>query len=203
MIDATIDPCRQSVNFSRLIRKALDQSASSEKNWIVNFRSHLGYTCLCRRCRKGGETIASIFKTAPLLYHFFSFSFSSSLIISFHFSLFLCFSLSLSFSISLPFCLSWIPVISACKRKDEMANQAEHQQPAPKKPRLVFTDLQRRTLQAIFKVSNRVLTYTEKNSFSTHSKFSDAYGKLTFVTMRLHLAKKFLFLFTENILPNL
>lgn len=34
-----------------------------------------------------------------------------------------------------------------------MANQAEHQQPAPKKPRLVFTDLQRRTLQAIFKVS--------------------------------------------------
>lgn len=35
-----------------------------------------------------------------------------------------------------------------------MANQAEHQQAAPKKPRLVFTDLQRRTLQAIFKVSN-------------------------------------------------
>lgn len=34
-----------------------------------------------------------------------------------------------------------------------MSNQAEHQQPAPKKPRLVFTDLQRRTLQAIFKVS--------------------------------------------------
>ena len=34
-----------------------------------------------------------------------------------------------------------------------MATQAEHQQPAPKKPRLVFTDLQRRTLQAIFKVS--------------------------------------------------
>lgn len=34
-----------------------------------------------------------------------------------------------------------------------MANQAEHQQAAPKKPRLVFTDLQRRTLQAIFKVS--------------------------------------------------
>ena len=27
------------------------------------------------------------------------------------------------------------------------------QQSAPKKPRLVFTDLQRRTLQAIFKVS--------------------------------------------------
>lgn len=34
-----------------------------------------------------------------------------------------------------------------------MSSQAEHQQPAPKKPRLVFTDLQRRTLQAIFKVS--------------------------------------------------
>ena len=28
------------------------------------------------------------------------------------------------------------------------------QQSAPKKPRLVFTDLQRRTLQAIFKVCN-------------------------------------------------
>jgi hypothetical protein len=41
-----------------------------------------------------------------------------------------------------------------------MANQAEHQQPAPKKPRLVFTDLQRRTLQAIFKVSiTYVCTY--------------------------------------------
>lgn len=45
-------------------------------------------------------------------------------------------------------------IFAACKRKDEMANQAEHQQPAPKKPRLVFTDLQRRTLQAIFKVSS-------------------------------------------------
>lgn len=45
-------------------------------------------------------------------------------------------------------------IFAACKRKDEIANQAEHQQPAPKKPRLVFTDLQRRTLQAIFKVSS-------------------------------------------------
>ncbi|KAK0079289.1 hypothetical protein PV325_001436 [Microctonus aethiopoides] len=36
-----------------------------------------------------------------------------------------------------------------------MANQVEHQQPAPKKPRLVFTDLQRRTLQAIFKETKR------------------------------------------------
>ncbi|KAG7207790.1 hypothetical protein KM043_009399 [Ampulex compressa] len=36
-----------------------------------------------------------------------------------------------------------------------MASQAEHQQPAPKKPRLVFTDLQRRTLQAIFKETKR------------------------------------------------
>ena len=39
---------------------------------------------------------------------------------------------------------------SACKRKDVM--EVVEQQSAPKKPRLVFTDLQRRTLQAIFKV---------------------------------------------------
>lgn len=69
---------------------------------------------------------------------------------SFSFSLYL----SLLFlHLSISIFLSRVPIISACKRKDEMANQAEHQQPAPKKPRLVFTDLQRRTLQAIFKVS--------------------------------------------------
>ncbi len=39
---------------------------------------------------------------------------------------------------------------AACKRKDD---SPEQHQPAPKKPRLVFTDLQRRTLQAIFKVT--------------------------------------------------
>ncbi|KDR18135.1 Homeobox protein onecut, partial [Zootermopsis nevadensis] len=33
-------------------------------------------------------------------------------------------------------------------------NQADHT-PTPKKPRLVFTDLQRRTLQAIFKETKR------------------------------------------------
>ena len=42
-------------------------------------------------------------------------------------------------------------LISACKRKDVMEVGEQHS--APKKPRLVFTDLQRRTLQAIFKVS--------------------------------------------------
>ena len=41
-------------------------------------------------------------------------------------------------------------LFSACKRKDVM--EVVEQQSAPKKPRLVFTDLQRRTLQAIFKV---------------------------------------------------
>jgi hypothetical protein len=40
---------------------------------------------------------------------------------------------------------------AACKRKEEIHVPVEHP-PAPKKPRLVFTDLQRRTLQAIFKV---------------------------------------------------
>lgn len=40
-----------------------------------------------------------------------------------------------------------------CKRKEDTSNQSD-QLPTPKKPRLVFTDLQRRTLQAIFKVSS-------------------------------------------------
>ncbi|XP_071521824.1 one cut domain family member 2-like isoform X26 [Panulirus ornatus] len=42
----------------------------------------------------------------------------------------------------------------ACKRKEEQQSHPD-QQPAPKKPRLVFTDLQRRTLQAIFKETKR------------------------------------------------
>lgn len=74
------------------------------------------------------------------------------------FSLSLSLSLYLSLSFTISHGLLWF---SACKRKDEMANQAEHQQAAPKKPRLVFTDLQRRTLQAIFKVSTaRAHTHT-------------------------------------------
>ncbi|KAK6747425.1 hypothetical protein RB195_000553 [Necator americanus] len=41
-----------------------------------------------------------------------------------------------------------------CKRKEEQ--QVQHNQPQPpKKPRLVFTDIQRRTLQAIFKETKR------------------------------------------------
>ncbi|XP_076069664.1 homeobox protein onecut-like [Oratosquilla oratoria] len=43
---------------------------------------------------------------------------------------------------------------TACKRKEEQQSPPE-QPPAPKKPRLVFTDLQRRTLQAIFKETKR------------------------------------------------
>ncbi|CAD6200208.1 unnamed protein product [Caenorhabditis auriculariae] len=43
---------------------------------------------------------------------------------------------------------------SACKRKEEQQVQS-NQPPAPKKPRLVFTDIQRRTLQAIFKETKR------------------------------------------------
>jgi hypothetical protein len=42
-------------------------------------------------------------------------------------------------------------IFSACKRKDGM-EEAGLVSGGPKKPRLVFTDLQRRTLQAIFKV---------------------------------------------------
>lgn len=43
--------------------------------------------------------------------------------------------------------------VSACKRKEDQ--QQAKQQNTPKKPRLVFTDLQRRTLQAIFKETKR------------------------------------------------
>ncbi|KAF8785856.1 Hepatocyte nuclear factor 6 like protein [Argiope bruennichi] len=42
---------------------------------------------------------------------------------------------------------------AACKRKEDQ--QQAKQQNTPKKPRLVFTDLQRRTLQAIFKETKR------------------------------------------------
>ncbi|GAB0092091.1 One cut domain family member [Sergentomyia squamirostris] len=45
-----------------------------------------------------------------------------------------------------------IPQRGSCKRKEEVT--PDHM-PAPKKPRLVFTDLQRRTLQAIFKETKR------------------------------------------------
>jgi one cut domain, family member 1 (hepatocyte nuclear factor 6) len=44
-----------------------------------------------------------------------------------------------------------------CKRKEEPI--IPDHMPQPKKPRLVFTDLQRRTLQAIFKVSLLVLVF--------------------------------------------
>lgn len=43
-----------------------------------------------------------------------------------------------------------VPPLIACKRKDDSPDH-----PQPKKPRLVFTDLQRRTLQAIFKETKR------------------------------------------------
>lgn len=43
----------------------------------------------------------------------------------------------------------------ACKRKEEQQQQQPKNPNTPKKPRLVFTDLQRRTLQAIFKETKR------------------------------------------------
>ena len=54
----------------------------------------------------------------------------------------------------LPSCFKIFFHFSACKRKDAL--EAEPPASAPKKPRLVFTDLQRRTLQAIFKVGNKI-----------------------------------------------
>ncbi|GFT07224.1 hepatocyte nuclear factor 6 [Trichonephila clavipes] len=52
-------------------------------------------------------------------------------------------------------CSSRTPLVrtAACKRKEDQ--QQAKQQNTPKKPRLVFTDLQRRTLQAIFKETKR------------------------------------------------
>ncbi|KAK9890413.1 hypothetical protein WA026_010503 [Henosepilachna vigintioctopunctata] len=47
-----------------------------------------------------------------------------------------------------------IPQRGSCKRKEDPSTNTE-QLPTPKKPRLVFTDLQRRTLQAIFKETKR------------------------------------------------
>ncbi|KRX46568.1 Homeobox protein onecut [Trichinella murrelli] len=44
--------------------------------------------------------------------------------------------------------------LRTCKRKEEQQQQGIHT-PGPKKPRLVFTDIQRRTLQAIFKETKR------------------------------------------------
>ncbi|GFY47256.1 homeobox protein onecut [Trichonephila inaurata madagascariensis] len=46
-------------------------------------------------------------------------------------------------------------LIGACKRKEEQQQQQQKNPNTPKKPRLVFTDLQRRTLQAIFKETKR------------------------------------------------
>ncbi|XP_049826383.1 hepatocyte nuclear factor 6 isoform X2 [Aethina tumida] len=47
-----------------------------------------------------------------------------------------------------------IPQRGSCKRKEDPSSNSD-QLPTPKKPRLVFTDLQRRTLQAIFKETKR------------------------------------------------
>lgn len=58
-----------------------------------------------------------------------------------------------------------ISVVVGVKRREETVTGASQQitadhNSAPKKPRLVFTDLQRRTLQAIFKVKE--ITKKEK-----------------------------------------
>lgn len=49
--------------------------------------------------------------------------------------------------------LSTFVFLAPCKRKEDSQPIVPDHSSAPKKPRLVFTDLQRRTLQAIFKVS--------------------------------------------------
>ncbi|GFU45603.1 homeobox protein onecut [Nephila pilipes] len=49
----------------------------------------------------------------------------------------------------------FVSFLPACKRKEEQQQQQQKNPNTPKKPRLVFTDLQRRTLQAIFKETKR------------------------------------------------
>lgn len=49
-------------------------------------------------------------------------------------------------------CIYYFSLFLACKRKDDTIKQ---EVPGPKKPRLVFTDIQRRTLLAIFKETKR------------------------------------------------
>lgn len=70
------------------------------------------------------------------------------------------------------------PVVVGVKRREETATVVSQQtvdhNSAPKKPRLVFTDLQRRTLQAIFKVcslhdfeySRNLLEHTRKTGLA-------------------------------------
>lgn len=57
-----------------------------------------------------------------------------------------------AFSLNFLFCNAFL-LISACKRKEQELPMQESR--TPKKPRLVFTDIQRRTLHAIFKETKR------------------------------------------------
>ena len=68
-----------------------------------------------------------------------------------------------------------LDIFSACKRKDD---SPEHPQ-QPKKPRLVFTDLQRRTLQAIFKVNFCTSIQIGGSSFTINKFF------LFFLSLRI------------------
>lgn len=69
----------------------------------------------------------------------------------------ICYIFNAWYSIELQ-CLNGIfspSLFAACKRKEEQQQQQQKNPNTPKKPRLVFTDLQRRTLQAIFKETKR------------------------------------------------
>lgn len=73
------------------------------------------------------------------------------------------------------------------KRKEEQQIQQHDHMPNQKKPRLVFTDLQRRTLQAIFKVSQFISwdNYILANSF--HSQETKRPSKEMQVTIARQL----------------
>ena len=54
--------------------------------------------------------------------------------------------------------------------------EAAEQASAPKKPRLVFTDLQRRTLQAIFKVQPKTLNVSKREKILSQAILVSKYS---------------------------
>ncbi|CAG0897785.1 unnamed protein product [Darwinula stevensoni] len=77
----------------------------------------------------------------------------------------------------------------SCKRKEEQQVQPDHP-PAPKKPRLVFTDLQRRTLQAIFKVSPHDSPHSRPVSRNPNDPFMPQETKRPSKEMQVTIARQ-------------
>ncbi len=92
---------------------------------------------------------------------------------------------------------------SACKRKDGSVAPSEEdpqQPPPPKKPRLVFTDLQRRTLQAIFKVKS-VAFFLCMFTTTISCKKCATFGPLCHTFIRA-ICERCVFLDVSSLLPH-